>query len=123
VFSILALKALAVYTILTPGFIKTQPRLPSMGSIRDTKSLASRGPDIGEIPVASRPAYGQSKDGRNNLKQVLRSLGVSGDGGLPLRLGIRDGHTRDSTENPVAIEECLAFGLEGVMGIVADSTA
>jgi len=26
-------------------------------------------------------------------------------------------------ETPVAIEECLALGLEGVHGIVADSTA
>ena len=42
---------------------------------------------------------------------------------LPLRLGVRDGNTSDSTETPVAIEECLALGLEGVRGIVADSKA
>jgi transposase len=54
---------------------------------------------------------------------VLLSLGVSGDGGLPLRLGIRDGNTSDSTETPVAIEECLALGLQGMRGIVADSKA
>jgi len=41
-----------------------------------------------EGPVAPRPAYGYSKDGRNELKQVLLSLGVSGDGGLPLRLDV-----------------------------------
>src|SRR4029434_3016918 len=29
----------------------------------------------------------------------------------------------DSTETPVAIEECLALGLDGVRGIVADSKA
>jgi transposase len=50
-------------------------------------------------------------------------LGVSGDGGLPLRLGIRDGNTSDSTETPVALEECLALGLDGLVGIVADSKA
>jgi hypothetical protein len=50
-------------------------------------------------------------------------LGGSGDGALPLRLGIRDGNTRESTETPVAIEECLALGLQGVMGLVADSKA
>ena len=66
-----------------------------------------------EGPVPPRPAYGHSKDGRADLKQVLLSLGVSGDGGLPLRLGIRDGNTNDSTETPVAIEECLALGLKG----------
>jgi hypothetical protein len=48
---------------------------------------------------------------------------VRGDGGLPVRVGRRDGNTSDSTETPVAIEECLALGLEGGMGIVADSKA
>ena len=70
---------------------------------------------------APRPAYGHSKDGRADLKQVLLSLGVSGDGGLPLRLGVRDGNRSDSVETRLAIEECLALGLEGVRGIVADS--
>ena len=69
------------------------------------------------------PAYGHSKDGRDDLKQVLLSLGVSGDGGIPLRVGIRDGNRSDSVETPLAIEECLALGLEGVRGIVADSKA
>jgi transposase len=47
---------------------------------------------------------------------------VSSDG-LPLRLGVRDGNTSDSTETPVAIEEWMALGLDGVRGIVADSKA
>jgi transposase len=38
-------------------------------------------------------------------------------------MGLRDGNTSDSTETPVAIEECLALGLDGVRGIVADSKA
>src|SRR5262245_62009206 len=38
-------------------------------------------------------------------------------------MGVRDGNTSDSTETPVAIEECLALGLDGVRGIVADSKA
>jgi hypothetical protein len=48
---------------------------------------------------------------------------VSGDGGIPLRVGLRDGNHSDSVETPVAIEECLALGLEGVRGIVAESKA
>ncbi len=68
---------------------------------------------------APRPAYGHSKDGRDDLKQVLLSLGVSGDGGLPLRVGNRS----DSVDPPLAIEECLALGLESMRGIVADSKA
>jgi transposase len=48
---------------------------------------------------------------------------VSGDGGLPLRVGLRDGNRSDSVETPLAIAECLALGLDGVRGIVADSKA
>jgi hypothetical protein len=54
---------------------------------------------------------------------VLLSLGVSGDGGVPLRVGLHDGNRSDRVETPLALEECLALGLEGVRGIVADSTA
>ena len=53
---------------------------------------------------------------------MLLSLGVSSDG-LPLRRGVRDGHTSDSTETPVAIDECRARGLDGVRGSVAASKA
>ena len=48
---------------------------------------------------------------------------MSGDSGIPLRLGVRDGNRSDSVETPVAIAECLALGLEGMRGIVADSKA
>src|SRR5262245_21794935 len=75
------------------------------------------------MPGAPRPAYGPSKDGRDDRKQVLLSLGVNGDGGIPLRVGLRDGNRSDSVETPVAIEECLALGLEGVRGLVADRKA
>jgi len=102
-----------VYTILPPW-------VP-----QDTTTIALYGADADAPQTlgAPRPAYGQSQDGRDDLKQVLRSLGVSGDGGIPLRVGMRDGHWRDSVETPLAIEECLALGLAGVRGIVADSKA
>src|SRR5262245_9582392 len=44
-------------------------------------------------------------------------------GGIPIRVGLRDGNRSDSVGTPVAIEEGLALGLEGVRGIVADSKA
>jgi hypothetical protein len=75
------------------------------------------------VPSAPRPASGHSKDGRADLKQGLRSLGVSSAGGLPPRVGRRDGNTRDRTETPIAIEACLALGLAGLRGIVADRKA
>jgi transposase len=113
VFGAIALKALEAYAISTPWLHQ------------DTTTSALDGADEDEPqrPEVPRPAYGHSKDGRDDLKQVLLSLGVSGDGGLPLRVGLRDGNRSDSVETPLAIEECLALGLEGVRGIVADSKA
>jgi transposase len=113
VFGAVALKALEVYAIPTPWLHQDTTTIALYGAYEDEP----------EAPGAPRPAYGHSKDGREDLKQVLLSLGVSGDGGLPLRVGMRDGNRSDSTETPVAIEECLALGLEGVRGIVADSKA
>jgi len=111
VFSALALKALDVYAIPTPW------------RHQDTTTIALYGAyeDAPKLPRAPRPAYGHSKDGRDDLKQVLLSLGVSGDGGIPLRVGMCDGNRSDSLDTPQAIEECLALGLEGVRGVVADS--
>jgi transposase len=111
IFGVIALKALEVYAIPTPW-------LP-----QDTTTIALYGAyeDEPKAPGAPRPAYGHSKDGRADLKQVLLSLGVRGASGLPLRIGVRDGNTSDSVETPLAIEECLSLGLESVQGIVADS--
>jgi transposase len=113
VFGAVALKTLEVYAIPTPWLHQDTTTIALYGAYADEP----------ETPEAPRPAYGHSKDGRDDLKQVLLSLGVSGDGGLPLRVGLRDGNTSDSVETPVAIEECLALGLEDVQGIVADSKA
>src|SRR5215510_14955682 len=113
VFSAIALKALEIYSIPTPWLHQDTTTIVLYGAYKDEP----------QTPKAPRPAYGHSKDGRADLKQGLLSLGVSGDGGIPLRLGIRDGNRSDSVETPLAIEECLALGLEGVWGIVADSKA
>jgi transposase len=111
VFAAIALKALEVYAIPTPWLHQDTTTIALYGAYADEP----------KAPEAPRPAYGHSKDGRDDLKQVLLSLGVSGDGGLPLRVGMRDGNRSDSVETPLAIQECLALGLEGVRGIVADS--
>ena len=57
-----------------PGCIRIPPPLRCMARMRTSHSVRS-----------APPAYGHSKDGRDDLKQVLLSLGVSGDGGIPLR--------------------------------------
>jgi transposase len=113
VLSAVALKALEVYAIPTPWLHQDTTTIALYGAYADDP----------QTPGAPRPAYGHSKDGRDDLKQVLLRLGVSGDGGIPLRVGLRDGNRSDSVETPVAIAECLALGLEGVRGIVADSKA
>jgi transposase len=113
VFGTVALKALEGYAIPTPWLPQETTTMALYGAYEDEPTT----------PRAPRPAYGQSKDGRDDLKQVLLSLGVSGDGDIPLRLGVRDGNRSDRVATSVAIEECLALGLEGGRGIVADSQA
>ena len=111
--SALALKALKGYALPTPW-------LP-----QDTTTLALYGAyeAAAQMPGAPRPAYGQSQDGRAALTQVLLSLGVSGEGGLPRRVGLRDGHGSESMATPRALEAWLALGLDGVRGMMAASNA
>jgi transposase len=113
VFSAVALKALEGYAIPTPWLHQDTTTIALYGAYEDEPKADG----------APRPAYGHSKDGRADLKQVLLSLGVSGDGGIPLRVGLRDGNCSDRVETPRAIEACLALGLDGVRGIVADRKA
>src|SRR5215510_14101731 len=115
VFGAIALHALAVYALAPPWLHHDTTTLTLYGAYEEEAR-----PVEGLVPP--RPAYGHSKDGHDDLTQVLLSLGVRSDG-LPLRVGMRDGNTRDSPETPVAIEECLALGLDGVRGMVADSKA
>ena len=109
----MARKALEVYASATPSLHQDTTTLALYGAYEDAPAP----------PGVPRPAYGQSQDGRGDRKQVLLSLGVSGDGGVPRRLGRRDGNTSDRVETPVAIAECLALGLEGIHGMVAESKA
>ena len=113
IFGAIALKALETYAMATPWIHQDTTTISLYGAYQD-------GDDTGAAP---RPAYGHNKDGRGDLKQVLLSLSVSGDGGLPLRMGVRDGNTSDSIAVPQAITESLALGLDGFKGIVADSKA
>src|SRR5919108_5852305 len=68
VYSAIVLKALEVYALLTSWVHQDTTTIALYGAYAD--DLQTRG--------APRPAYGHSKDGRDDLKQVLLSLGVSG---------------------------------------------
>jgi hypothetical protein len=98
VFGAIALKALAVSALPTPGL----PQAPT------TIALYGAYADAPKAPEAPRPAYGHSKEGRDDRKQVLWRRGVSGAGGLPRRVGLRDGNRRDRVETPLAMQACFA---------------
>ena len=87
VFGTIALQALETYAIATPWIHQDTTTISLYGAYE-----AATG------PTAPRPAYGQNKGGRADRKQVLLSLGVSGDGGVPLRMGLCDGNTSDSVD-------------------------
>ncbi len=113
VLSAVALTALEVYAIPTPWLHQDTTTIALYGAYEDDPAP----------PGTPRPSYGHSKDGLNDLKQVLFSLGGSGDSGVPMRIGLRDGNRHASVETPQALEECLALGWEGVRGLGADSQA
>jgi transposase len=123
VFGAVALKALEVYSIETPWLHQDTTTISLYGAYETSEASREAAADESEAPVVPRPAYGHSKDRRADLKQVLLSLAVSSDGGLPVRLGSRDGKMSDSPETPVAMEEWLALGLGRIVGIVADRKA
>jgi transposase len=123
VFGTVALKALALYRIETPWLHQDTTTLSLYGAYKASEASREPAANARDAPEVPRPAFGHSKDHRPDLKQVLLSLGVSGDGGLPLRMGLRNGNMSDSMETPVALEECVALGLEGMVGSVADSKA
>jgi len=100
VFGAVARKALEVYAISTPWLHQDTATIALYGAYEGEASADAQRTQEKEPPVPPRPMYGHCKDGREDLKQVLLSLGVSGDGGLPLRVGIRDRNTSDSIETP-----------------------
>jgi transposase len=113
VFCAIALRALDIYRIRSPWLHQDTTTISFYGAYDDDEG-DHKGP---------RPTYGYSKDGQGDLKQVILSLGVSGEGGIPLRMGLHDGNRSDTVDVPQAIEQSAALGLDGLRGIVADSKA
>ena len=111
--SAVALQALEGSAILTPWLHQDTTTMALFGTYKD----------VLQAPGVPWPAHRHSTDGRDDRAQVLRSLSVSGDGGIPLRVGLRDGNRSESVASPLAIVQCLAMGFEGVRGIVMESKA
>jgi transposase len=108
VFGSVALRALEAYATSTPWLHKDTTRITLYGAYEETPCEGPQSLQAPGVPTPPRSDCGQSKDGHNDLRPVLLSLGVSSDG-LPLRLGIRGSNTSDSAETRVAIKECLAL--------------
>jgi transposase len=51
----------------------------------------------GQPPPTPMPAYGRTKSGRKNVKQVQLGVNVTGDGGVPVAHRALDGNTAEST--------------------------
>jgi hypothetical protein len=99
--------------------------MPPPGRPQDTTTMARSGASEDEPPPpeAPRPAAGPRPARRAARQPVLLRLGVSGEGGLPLRRGVRDGHRRERVATLRASEASRAGGWEGVRGLVADRQA
>jgi len=54
------------------------------------------GPSPTEWPSVGRPAYGHTKSGRRDVKQIQFGLNVTGDGGVPLSHQPFDGNTAEA---------------------------
>jgi transposase len=87
VFSALALQALAISALPTLWMHQDTTTITLYGAYaglaQPTILEADAEADKEAAPVAPRPAHGSNKDGHPELKQVLLSLGVRGDSGLP----------------------------------------
>lgn len=81
VFGAVALRALEVYALPTPWLQQDTTTITLYGAYEEAIRTADPSPPTPAGPVPPRPAYGHSKEGHDDLKQVLLSLGVSSDGG------------------------------------------
>src|SRR2546423_13352535 len=100
VFGAIALNALEVYALSTPWLHQDTTTITLYGAYEEEAHL-------GKGPVPPRPAYGHSKDGHDDLKQVLLSLCETSDG-LPPRLGVPERNTNRSTDAPPANDHWVA---------------
>ena len=71
VFGAVALRALKVYAISTPWLHQDTTTLTLYGAYEDAPREGTQDLQAPAAPIPPRPAYGHSKDGHDDLKQVL----------------------------------------------------
>ena len=81
---------------------------PALGARLDRPEPSEPSPKTSGERQPATPAYGHSKDRRDDLKQIIFSVAVDSHG-LPLLGSVKDGNASDKVSNLEMIEEILAF--------------
>jgi transposase len=75
----------------------------------------------GGTPPTPMPAYGRTKSGRKNVKQVQLGLNVSGDGGVPIAHMPLDGNAGESPTHLENLRRLRAMLPKGKLLYIADT--
>ena len=114
---------LAVQTALTTAAIKKFKL--HVGQIHcditDVELFGVYEGNLEEPAVTPQPAYGRTKSGRKNVKQIQCGLTVSNDGGVPLTHQPLDGNTGESTTHIENLRELRRILPKQDLVYVADS--
>jgi transposase len=75
----------------------------------------------GETPPTPRPAYGRTKSGRKNVKQIQLGVNVTGDGGVPVAHLPLDGNAAESPTHLDNLRRLRAALPKGKLLYIADT--
>lgn len=75
----------------------------------------------GQPPPTPMPAYGRTKSGRKNVKQIQVGVNVSGDGAVPLSHLPLDGNTAEATTHIQNLRELRQLLPKGKLLYIADT--
>ena len=75
----------------------------------------------GETPPTPRPAYGRTKSGRKNVKQIQLGVNVTGDGGVPVAHLPLDGNAGESPTHLGNLRRLRALLPKGKLLYIADT--
>jgi transposase len=75
----------------------------------------------GETPPTPQPAYGRTKSGRKNVKQIQLGLNVTGDGGVPVGHLPLDGNAAEATTHLENLRRLRALLAKRKLLYIADT--
>lgn len=89
--------------------IALEKNLLSRSAHLDTTSMSLSGEYATDEPASIEVCHGYSKDHRPDLKQVILSLTMSGDGNIPIWMEARDGNSSDKKSFHETVATVRAF--------------